>query len=96
MKEQESTTQNKPRNNGMKWLKLGLDKNPSFDQVYFLVDEKEIGQGEHAYDVGKLHSITSVAGGAEYSFNIGWDKHAEQPNIASNFSHFCLPKPPVE
>ena len=83
----------KQRNQSMKWIKLG--NGIAFDTLYFLADEKEIGQSEHAYSIGKLQSVTNTAKGKEYAFVTGYDKDEAKEIIETRFTHYCIPTIPV-
>lgn len=90
------TQTRKPPVHGMKWKRLGVDKEPAFDELYLLCNEKEIGQSDSAYALGLLQAVTAQKDGKEYSFNTGYDSGEAKDIVVTCYTHFCEIKPPIE
>lgn len=82
----------KQRNTGMKWLKLGVDKDPEFGVQYFLFGNsgsKEKPKDD--YQVGALAGINSLPEVKQFSWFI-----EGQEDERKHFTHFAVAKKPVE
>lgn len=77
-----------PKTVPMKWLELGVAKDPVFGEQYFLF---RLEGKEPRYSVGALAGINTVVEGKVYSFYV---EHEEDQK--SNFTFYAICKPPVE
>lgn len=91
VKEQPTETKTrKPPVHGMKWLRLGTNKDPEFKTTYLLY---RWGKDEALpyYSTGTLRSKTEGESNIVYLF------HDEKTGEASaDFTHYCHPKPPAD
>lgn len=83
----------KPRNTGMKWQKLGEAKDPEFLDDLLLHRKKTDGNPD--YYKGYLKSISITDRGKVYSFVVGRNHEGEEVEV-DDFTHFAIPKPPVD
>jgi hypothetical protein len=82
-------TPTKTRTPSMKFLKLGIAKDPDFDFPLFLFDGKMFYRGV-------LVKIEQVSGTEKrYSFNVGMDSSGE-PLIIDDATHYCVPVLPTK
>lgn len=85
-------TPSKPKVHGMKWMRLGNDKDPQFKTQLFLCNRQSEKDEDNYYTTGFLKSKTENDDGSfRYEFT------DEQDNaVSSDFTHYCEIKPPVD
>lgn len=83
------TTETKPRKQFMKWLKLGEGKDPEFEKIVFLYDEKA-KEGENL-NIGCLTSKAVKASGIKYGFITPASQENDEDPEETRFTHYCNP-----
>lgn len=76
---------------GMKWLKLGEDKDPAFEKVLFLAHVNDSGKVEQ-WAAGELKGIEIEPKGKVYKFTRQGDDPTE---FHTGFTHYAYPTIPV-
>jgi hypothetical protein len=79
----QQVTETKTRTPSMKFLKLGIAKDPEFDKELFLTDGKMCW-------TGFLTKIEQTEKGKVYSFAVGNDSDGMEI-VSTSMTHFCYP-----
>jgi hypothetical protein len=77
------TAETKTRTPSMKWIELGVGKDPEFDKQLFLTEGK-------GFYCGVLSKIEQEQTGKKHSFNVGPDGSGTDV-IATFITHYCYP-----